>query len=109
MYGFRVRHNGTELAVALPEGVSGVVMDNKNEAGEFSVSVGGCDRLGQAHRWYLDWLRPGDEVEFTFEDIPAAEIHPSTILDYTRPENRRAALIEAYRQLKQELTDEGFL
>lgn len=107
MYGFRVRHNGTVLAVALDDGVSGVIVDNKS--GHFRIDVSGCDREGQANQWYASDIHPGDEIEVSFEDIPEDEIPPARILDYTRPENRKAKLIEAYYELKQELIDEGLL
>jgi hypothetical protein len=109
MKGFRIRHNNTELAIALADNeVSGVHVDNK-WCGIFYINAGGCDKQGLSHKWYSQKFLPGDELEISFEDIPEKEVSTARIIDMTNAMDRKTALLESYYQLKRELESEGIL
>ncbi len=107
MYGFRIKHNNETFAVALENGCVSCFVESLQ--GDRRISVGGCDRQGRDYQWYGCRLRPGDDIEISFEDIAESEIPAARILDFTKPEDRKAKMIEEYRRLRQALVEDGLL
>ena len=93
--------------MALPQGVTGIIIDNKS--GDFRMSVSGFDSPDMHYKWLQEDIQEGDEIEITFEDIDESLISACKVVDWTKPEERAAYRLAQYHEEKRKLKEMGLL
>jgi hypothetical protein len=105
MKGFVLKINGKHIAGAIDEGITGVLLTCKNDV--CHVDFGSMDKTGMiAYTWYSADLKMDDCLTVCFEDIGATS-EPQNIRDYNNLSMEESLIW--YRQLKQELIEEGLI
>lgn len=86
----------------------GIIITNKE--GHSPLLVNGMDEQTLSYTWLKSDLHIGDEITITFSDIDELKVSkPISVRDFHDVEAERQLMLDAYRELKQELLKEGLL
>jgi hypothetical protein len=108
MKGFVIEIAGNTTCAALEKGSVGIIITNKE--GHSPIIVNGMDEQTLSYTWLKSELHIGDEITITFGDIDELKVSkPISVRDFHDVEAERQLMLDAYRELKQELLKEGLL
>lgn len=112
MKGFSVNIGGKDIFAALSDGSCGVILNCRYGKGR--IEIVGTDDALRTYKWLDCELEPDACVSVRFGEIghvsePEEIRDPSQISDERKARLQTQAELEAYRALKQELTDEGLI
>jgi hypothetical protein len=108
MQGFTLRVNNKCISGAIDEGITGVIVTNKE--GRYHVCFSSLDKSGMlSYTWYAADMEEGDCLNICFEDIiSVSEAQETRDYNKSRKEFQKESL-ELYWKLKKELTEEGLI
>lgn len=86
----------------------GIIITNKEGHSPFIVN--GMDEKTLSYTWLKSDLHVGDEITIKISDIDESKVSaPVSVRDFHDVEAERQLMLDAYRELKQELLEEGLL
>lgn len=108
MKGFVIEMAGNTTCAALEKVSVGITITNKE--GHSSLLVNGMDEQTLSYIWLKSNLHIGDEITITFSDIDELKVSkPISVRAFNDVEAGRQSMLDSYRELKQELLEEGLL
>ena len=107
MKGFTVLRDGKPLHAVVENGVTSIVISNKE--GHYSIYVGGTEANGLSYTWLSEALAENDVIEVRFEEFDLSSVSEAVSIHDSRDEEATdRLLLESYYRVKKELKDEGY-
>lgn len=108
MKGLIVTFRNRRYSCGLPRGICGIIINDK--MGNVDLTLGGLDAEMLSHDWIRVPLATGDDIKIEFAELSETGLTPAaSVYDFTDEDVQDRRMLEEYRILKKELTDEGLL